>query len=51
MSLADRVCRRGGGIGRAKMGLPLPRGDGGGTVAAMLLKMLLRWEGSDNKGY
>ncbi len=36
MSLAERVCRRGGGMGKVKFGLPLPRGDGGGAMAAML---------------
>ena len=36
MSLAERVCRRGGGIGKVKLGLPLPKGDGGGAMAAML---------------
>ena len=35
MSLADRVCKRGGGMGKVKSGLPLPSGDGGGAIAAM----------------
>lgn len=39
MSLADRVCRRGGGMGKVKSGLPLPRGDGGGAIAAMWWKI------------
>ena len=38
MSLAERVCRRGGGIGNVKSDLPFPMGDCGGAIAAMLLK-------------
>ena len=36
MSFAERVCKSGGGMGKVRLGLPLPRGDGGGAMAAIM---------------
>lgn len=37
ISFPERVWRRGGGIGIVKLGFPLPSGDGGGAVEAMVV--------------